>query len=58
MEQHVIDRTVLVGLSADCFRPQENATEQTLEELRSAEHANSLEQIFLELTDAEEAAEA
>ena len=35
MEQHTIDRAVLVGLSADCFRPQENATEQTLEELRS-----------------------
>ncbi len=34
MEQHMIDRAVLVGLSADCFRPEENATEQSLEELR------------------------
>ena len=35
MEQHVIDRAVLVGLNADSFRPEQTATEQTLEELRS-----------------------
>ena len=35
MEQHTIDRAVLVGLNADCFTPRETATEQTLEELRS-----------------------
>ena len=35
MEQHIIDRAVLVGLNADCFRPEQAATERTLEELRS-----------------------
>ncbi len=35
MEQHIIDRAVLVGLNADVFRPEQTATEQTLEELRS-----------------------
>ena len=34
MEQHIIDAAVLVGLNADCFRPEETATEQTLDELR------------------------
>ena len=34
------------------------AAQGTLEELRSAEHADTLEQIFLELTETEEAAEA
>ena len=34
MEQHTIDKAVLVGLNADGFRPEEAATEQTLEELR------------------------
>ena len=34
MEQHNIDRAILVGLNADCFRPEETATEQTLDELR------------------------
>ena len=35
MEQHIIDRAVLVGLNADCFRPEQTASEQTLEELRN-----------------------
>ena len=35
MEQHIIDRAVLVGLNADSFWPEQTATEQTLEELRS-----------------------
>ena len=35
MEQHIIERAVLVGLNADCFRPEQTATERTLEELRN-----------------------
>ena len=34
MEQHIIDKAVLVGVNADCFRPEETATEESLEELR------------------------
>lgn len=34
MEQHNIEKAILVGLNADCFRPEETATEQTLDELR------------------------
>lgn len=34
MEQHNIDKAILVGLNADCFRPEETATEQSLNELR------------------------
>ena len=35
MEQHTIDRAVLVGLNADGFRPEQTATDATLEELRN-----------------------
>ena len=35
MEQHVIEKAVLVGLNADCFRPEQTATEQSLEELEA-----------------------
>ncbi len=34
MEQHSIEKAVLVGLNADCFRPEETATEESLQELR------------------------
>ena len=32
-ERHVQERAVLVGLNADCFRSDQTATEETLEEL-------------------------
>ena len=32
-EEHVQERAVLVGLNADCFRKEQTATEETLEEL-------------------------
>ncbi len=32
-EQHVQERAVLVGLNADCFRKEQTATDETLEEL-------------------------
>ncbi len=35
MEEHKIERAVLAGLSADCFKPAEQATEQTLDELEA-----------------------
>ena len=34
-EQHVQERAVLVGLNADCFRQDQTATEETLEELEA-----------------------
>ena len=33
MEEHKIERAVLCGLHADCFKKEEQATEQTLDEL-------------------------
>ena len=35
MEQHSIEKAVLVGLSADCFRPEQQASEQSLDELEA-----------------------
>ena len=35
MEEHVMERAVLAGLCADCFKKEEQATEQTLEELEA-----------------------
>ena len=35
MEEHKIERAVLAGLYADCFRKEEQATEQTLDELEA-----------------------
>ena len=32
-EKHVQERAVLVGLNADCFRKDQIATDETLEEL-------------------------
>ena len=34
-EETVLERAVLVGLNADCFKPQQTATMETLEELRA-----------------------
>ena len=34
-EEHVQERAVLVGLNADCFRKDQTATEETLEELEA-----------------------
>jgi len=34
-EQHVQERAVLVGLNADCFKKDQTATEETLEELEA-----------------------
>ncbi len=34
-EKHVQERAVLVGLNADCFRPEQNATDATLDELEA-----------------------
>ncbi len=34
-EEHIVERAVLVGLNADCFKQQETATEETLEELEA-----------------------
>ncbi len=34
-EEHVVDRAVLVGLNADCFRADQTTTEETLEELEA-----------------------
>lgn len=35
MEEHKIERAVLAGLAADCFKKEEQATEQTLDELEA-----------------------
>ena len=35
MEEHKIERAVLAGLNADCFKKEEQATEQTLDELEA-----------------------
>ena len=35
MEEHKIERAVLAGLYADCFKKEEQATEQTLDELEA-----------------------
>lgn len=35
MEEHVIERAVLAGLAADCFKKEEQATAQTLDELEA-----------------------
>ena len=29
------EKAILVGLSADCFRPEENATDESLDELEA-----------------------
>ena len=34
-EEHIVERAVLVGLNADCFKLHETATEETLEELEA-----------------------
>ena len=34
-EQHVQERAVLVGVNADCFRKDQTATDETLEELEA-----------------------
>ena len=34
-EEHIVERAVLVGLNADCFKLHETATEETLEELNA-----------------------
>ena len=34
-EQHIQERAVLVGLNADCFRKEQTATDETLEELEA-----------------------
>ena len=34
-EKHIQDRAVLVGLNADCFTPEQTATEESLEELEA-----------------------
>ena len=36
MEEHKIERAVLAGLNADCFKKEEQATEQSLDELETA----------------------
>lgn len=33
--EHIVERAVLVGLNADCFTPQQTATDETLEELEA-----------------------
>ena len=33
LERHVIERAILVGLNADCFAPEQTATEASLDEL-------------------------
>lgn len=35
IEKHEIEKAVLVGLNADCFKPEETATEATLDELEA-----------------------
>lgn len=35
MEQHKIERAILCGLSADCFKKEEQATEESLDELEA-----------------------
>ena len=35
MENHQIERAVLAGLAADCFKKEEQATEATLDELEA-----------------------
>ncbi|MBR6118936.1 MAG: GTPase HflX [Oscillospiraceae bacterium] len=35
MEEHKIERAVLAGLAADCFKPEEQATEESLAELEA-----------------------
>ena len=34
-DEHIVERAVLVGLNADCFKLSETATEETLEELEA-----------------------
>ena len=34
-DEHMVERAVLVGLNADCFKLHETATEETLEELEA-----------------------
>ena len=34
-DEHIVERAVLVGLNADCFKLHETATEETLEELEA-----------------------
>ena len=34
-EEHVQERAVLVGLNADCFKKDQTASEETLEELEA-----------------------
>ena len=35
MEEHIIERAVLCGLCADCFKKEEQATEQSMDELEA-----------------------
>ena len=35
MEQHKMERAILAGLAADCFRKEEQATEESLDELEA-----------------------
>ena len=35
MQQHKIERAVLAGLAADCFKPEDQATDQSLDELEA-----------------------
>ena len=34
-DEHIVERAVLVGLNADCFKLHETATEETLDELEA-----------------------
>ena len=34
-DEHIVERAVLVGLNADCFKLHETTTEETLEELEA-----------------------
>ena len=51
--EEVRDQVVLVGLNSPVLKKEENADEGTMEELRSGEKGASLEDLFLQLTDAE-----
>jgi len=55
---HVLEVAEKLCTRIAVIRQGHLAAQGTLEELRSAEHAESLEQIFLELTESEEEAEA
>ena len=35
LQTHAIERAVLAGLAADCFKPEEQATDKTIEELEA-----------------------